>query len=108
MPNDPPSRGRGAIAVPAELAPVDERQQKEDAAIADVEARVQAGALSGAEADAELLEIAIGRFDYLSSDAIEELRAFGRELNEEPEMVETRLEPETGEEAAESPGEGGP
>jgi hypothetical protein len=107
VPNDPPSRRRGAIAVPAELAPVDERQQKEDAAIADVEARVRAGTLSGTEADAELLEIALGRFDYLPPDAIEELRSFGRELNEEPEMVETRLGPETGEEE-ESPGEGGP
>jgi len=91
--NDSSSTGRGAIAVPRALISADERKQKEDAAIADIEARVEAGTLSGADADAELLELALARFDYLHPEAIEELRAFGRELNEEPEMVETRLRP---------------
>lgn len=91
MPNDSPPAGRGAIAVPDDLSSVDDRKREEDAAIADVEDRVKAGVLSGADADAELLEIALARFDYLPPEALEELRAFGRELNEEPEMVETRL-----------------
>jgi len=56
-----------------------------------VEARVCAGLLSGEQADDELLEIALARFDFLPPEAIAEMRAFGRELNEEPEMVATRL-----------------
>lgn len=56
-----------------------------------MEARVRAGLLSGEQADDELLEIALARFSFLPPDAIEEMRAFGRELNEEPEMVATRL-----------------
>lgn len=54
---------------------------------------MRAGWLSGEQADEELLDIALARFDFLPPESIEELRAFGRALNEEPEMVATRLRP---------------
>ena len=91
MPNDPPSHGSFKLPEPAKET--DPREQ-EAAAIAAVEDRLKAGRIDGAQADAELLEIVLRRFHYLDEEQIEELRAFGRELNEEPEMVCTRLEPE--------------
>lgn len=91
VPNDSPKRGRGGSAVPPLLRPSTDRDQQEVAAITSVEARVRAGLLSGEQADDELLEIALARFSFLPPDAIEEMRAFGREFNEEPEMVATRL-----------------
>ena len=95
VPNDSPNGGRSGSAVRAHLRPETDRERKEAAAIASVEARVRAGLLSGERADEELLEIALARFDFLAPEAIDELRAFGRELNEEPEMVATRLRPST-------------
>jgi len=68
----------------------DERKRREDEAVADIERRMMAGTLSPEQADRELLELALQRFSYLPPEAIEELRQFGLELNEEPEMVETR------------------
>ena len=91
MPNDSPKPGRGGSAVPPLLRPPCDHERQEAAAIASVEARVRAGLLSGEQADDELLAIALARFDFLPPEAIAEMRAFGRELNEEPEMVATRL-----------------
>ena len=91
MPNDSPKPGRGGSAVPPLLRSPSDHERQEDAAIASVEARARAGLLTGEQADDELLEIALGRFDFLPPEAIAEMRAFGRELNEEPEMVATRL-----------------
>ena len=110
MSSDHPSVARGVVAIPDDLAPHDPRKEREDAAIADVEARVDTGQLSGEDADAELFEIALARFDYLAPDALEELREFGREVIKEPEMVGTRLQPRSsrGSEGEGSEGEGGP
>jgi len=106
VPNDSPKRGRGGSAVPPLLRPPSDHDQQEAAAIAAVEARVRAGLLSGEQADDELLEIALARFSFLPPDAIEEMRAFGREFNEEPEMVATRLRAPTSTDEG-GPGEGG-
>lgn len=70
---------------------VDEREAREQAAIADIEARVARGELTGEGADREILEIVLReRFAFLPPESIEELRMHGLELLEEPELVETR------------------
>lgn len=76
------------------------RTEQENGAIAAVEAQLEAGLLSPEGADEALLEIALARLDYLSAHELAELRAFGRELLEEPEMVATRLDVPADEDAS--------
>lgn len=92
MSSDPPSRG--SLKIPDDLDVASRRKDEEAAAITGVEDRLKAGEIDGAQADAELLEIVLRRFHYLDAEQLAELRAFGQELNEEPEMVCTRPEPE--------------
>lgn len=91
MPND--RQNSASLESTETLTAAERRKKEESAAIATVEARVKAGEIDGAQADNELLEITLRRFHYLDEEQLEELRAFGREFNEEPEMVCTRLEP---------------
>lgn len=78
------------MALPRDLDPEDERKQREDAAIASIDARLVSGTLSPEHADREILELALERFAFLPEDALDELREVGLAMNEEPEMVETR------------------
>jgi hypothetical protein len=80
------------VPIPDGMRPlIDERQAREDAAIADVDARVVSGALSAEQADREFLELVLReRFAFLPTDAIDQLRTVGLELLEEPEIEETR------------------
>lgn len=92
---DDPSRRQGTVKAPRRKVSARQRRQEQEAAeIAAVEERLRAGMISGEQADDELLEVVLKRFSYLKPDQIAELRAFGRELNDEPEMVETRLTPD--------------
>ena len=103
MSKPPSSDSWGVIALPTNLEPEDPEDARRAQAIAAVGARVAAGEISGAQADAELLEIALTRFDFLPPDAIDELRRVGRELNQDVEMVETRLGSRDGDEPRPSP-----
>lgn len=90
---------RGVVPLPPGIAldegqaREDERQAREDAALADIEDRVARGVLSPADADRELVELVFTeRFGYLPPDAFEALRRVGLELLEEPEVEESRVE----------------
>lgn len=85
-----PGNGRGTVSLPDSLSGADARQRKEDEALADIEARLKRGALSPVEAEREILELALDRFDFLSDKSTDALRAVGLELLEEPEFVESR------------------
>ncbi len=84
----PPDDPHDDLAVPSWSLPRTEREAREKAATADIDARLAAGTLSAEDADEEALELALERFGFLPEDAIDELRRVGRMLNEQPEMVE--------------------
>lgn len=86
----PPPNGRGVLTLPAALLPEDERAAREARALANIEARLAAGLVDPEAADEEILELALARFEYLPDEVLGELREVGRELNREPEMVESR------------------
>jgi len=80
----------GPLGLAPDSRPLDERAHREKLALASIDARLQAGLLSPEDADVEILELALARLSFLPDEVIEELRVFGRELHEEPEMVESR------------------
>lgn len=83
-------RSSGTVSIPGSLGGPDKRRREEDAALAEIEARMRSGALAPAEAEKEILELALARFDYLSKHSMETLRGVGLEMLEEPEFVESR------------------
>ena len=72
------------------LTPREARRKRENVAIAVLEARLARGEITPEQADAEILELALERFAFMPPAALDELRELGRELFEEPEMIETR------------------
>ncbi len=84
------SNGAGPLGLPPGSRPLDERAHREKLALASIDARLEAGLLCAEDADIEILELALARLSFLPDEVIEELRAFGRELHDEPEMVESR------------------
>ena len=76
--------------LPSAKTPRETREEREQAAIARIDARLASGEITPEQADAEILEIALQRFAFLPPSIVDELRAMGRELFEEPEMVVTR------------------
>ncbi|RZO60838.1 MAG: hypothetical protein EVA89_12765 [Sandaracinaceae bacterium] len=79
---------RGAVPSPFKIE--GEREAREEKALADIEARLDRGEITPDEADRACMELAVQRFSFLPEAALDELRRFGRELGEEPEMVESR------------------
>ena len=85
-----PGNGRGTVSLPDSLSDADARQRRENAALEEIEARMKRGALSPIEAEREILELALARFDFLPDASTDTLRSVGLELLEEPEFVESR------------------